>query len=223
MYAARTTDLLSHAYHSFPTELQLYLAVEHFGSGLRDAATRDYLRCERVRRRINWQEAIQRAIACMLPHASDRSSSYAAIASDTSGAKFANSPQSRTKSSNNCANTTPVATGNFDNPDVVTSSKVRALHRVTGASPISATLPRRKYLGENSALGQARHTQPYQISARRTRRTPGATPTCTLVRRVLHSRCLCSTVTGSPNNISTRRTRCSSSRSVCKRQMKRLR
>ena len=56
------------------------------------------------------------AQACELPRASDRSSSHAAIASDTSSATFANSAQGPTTSSNNCAITTPCATGNFGNP-----------------------------------------------------------------------------------------------------------
>ena len=56
------------------------------------------------------------AQACELPRASDRSSSHAAIASDTSSATFANSAQSHTTSSNNCAITTPCATGNSGNP-----------------------------------------------------------------------------------------------------------
>ena len=51
-YAARTTDLSSHDYPYFTTEVQLDLAVEHFVSGLRDTSTRDYLRRERARRRI---------------------------------------------------------------------------------------------------------------------------------------------------------------------------
>ena len=76
-YAARTTDLSSHAYPDFSTEVQLNLAVEHFVSGLREVSTRDYLRRERARRRINWQEAVQMAQACELPRCSEHSSSSA--------------------------------------------------------------------------------------------------------------------------------------------------
>ena len=55
------------------------------------------------------------AQACELPRASDRSSSYAAIASDTSSATFANSAHSPTTSSKNCSITTSCATGNSGN------------------------------------------------------------------------------------------------------------
>ena len=55
------------------------------------------------------------AQACELSHASARSSSHASIASDTSRATFANSAQSSTTSTNNCAITKPCATGNFGN------------------------------------------------------------------------------------------------------------
>ena len=68
-YAARTTDLTTRAYPKFSTENQLNIAVENLVSGLRDAATRDYLRCERARRSITWQEAVQMAQACTLPRA----------------------------------------------------------------------------------------------------------------------------------------------------------
>ena len=56
------------------------------------------------------------AQACELPCASDRSSSHAAIASNTSNANFANFAQSTTTSSNNCVITTPCATNNSGNP-----------------------------------------------------------------------------------------------------------
>ena len=58
-FASHTTDLSTCTYRNFPTELQLYLAVDHFISGLRDVSSRDYLRRERARRRITWQEAVQ--------------------------------------------------------------------------------------------------------------------------------------------------------------------
>ena len=69
-----------------------------------------------ARRSITWQEAVQMAQACKLPRASDRSSSHAAIASDTSSATFANSAQSFKTTSNNCAITTPCAPGHIGNP-----------------------------------------------------------------------------------------------------------
>ena len=68
---------------------------------------------------------------------------HAAIASDTSSTTCANSAQVYTTSSNNCAITTPCATGNSGNPPLVMSTlRVRALHRATGAPPIPATPPR---------------------------------------------------------------------------------
>ena len=115
-YAARTTDLTTRAYIKFPTELQLDIAVENFIAGLRDTSTRDYLRRERARRSITWQEAVQMTQACELLRASDRSSFHAAIASDTSSATFANSAESTTTSSNNCAITARCASGNTGNP-----------------------------------------------------------------------------------------------------------
>ena len=66
-FASRTTDLSTRAYPDFPTDLQLDLAVDHFISGLRDASSRDYLRRERARRRISWQEADQMAQAREVP------------------------------------------------------------------------------------------------------------------------------------------------------------
>ena len=113
-YAARTTDLSSHAYLNFNTEVQLDLAVEHFVSGLRNASTRDYLRRKRARR-ITWKEAVQITQACELPRASDRSNTHAAIVSDTSSTTFANSAQNFTTSRNNYAITPPCATGNSSN------------------------------------------------------------------------------------------------------------
>ena len=56
------------------------------------------------------------AQAYKLPSPSDRLSSYAAIASDTSSATSANSAQAPTTSNNNCAITTPCATENSGNP-----------------------------------------------------------------------------------------------------------
>ena len=70
-FASRTTDLSTRAYPNFPTELQLDLAVDHFISGLRDASSRDYLRRERARRRIAWQEAVQMALAAKVPRAAE--------------------------------------------------------------------------------------------------------------------------------------------------------
>ena len=115
-YAARTTDVTTRAYSKFPTEHQLDLAVENFIAGLRNTSARVYLRRERARRSITWQEAIQMASACVVPRASDRSSSHADIASDTLSATFANSAQGPTTSSISCAITTPCAPGNPGNP-----------------------------------------------------------------------------------------------------------
>ena len=114
-YAARTTDLTTRAYSKFSAEDQLDIAVEHFIARISDTSTRDYLRRERARRSITWQKAVQLGQACKLPRASDRSSSDAGIASDTANPTFANSAQSSTTSSNNCAITTPCANGNTGN------------------------------------------------------------------------------------------------------------
>ena len=66
--------------------------------------------------------------------------------------------------------------------DVVTSTKVRALNRVTGAPPIPVTPLRRQSACKSSIQLQVRPTAPHRISTRRTRRTWLETPTCTLVR-----------------------------------------
>ena len=70
-FASRTSDLSTRAYPGFPTELQLDLTVDHFISARRDFSTRNYLRRERARRRIEWQEAVHIAQACEAPHATE--------------------------------------------------------------------------------------------------------------------------------------------------------
>ena len=45
-YAARTTDLCSHAYAEFSTEAQMSLAFDHFIAGLADSSSREYLQRE---------------------------------------------------------------------------------------------------------------------------------------------------------------------------------
>ena len=47
-YAARTTDLCSHAYAEFSTEAQMSLAVDHVIAGLADSSSREYLQRERA-------------------------------------------------------------------------------------------------------------------------------------------------------------------------------
>ena len=143
-YAARTTDLTTRAYSKFSTENKLDIAVVHFIARLRDTSTRDYLRCERARRSITWEEAFQMAQACKLTRASDRSSSHAPIASHTSNATFTNSAQSSTTSGNNCAITTPCATGNSGNTRrrQKYSSSLRAPQGDwRAANPINTTTP----------------------------------------------------------------------------------
>ena len=66
-FAARTSDLCSRTYPTFSTDDQLSLAVEHFVSGLADTSSREYLRRERARRSIAWQEAVQITQASEVP------------------------------------------------------------------------------------------------------------------------------------------------------------
>ena len=70
-FASRTSDLSTRAYPDCLTKRQLDLTVDHFISGLRDLSTRDYLRRERARRRIEWQEAAHMVQACEAPHAAE--------------------------------------------------------------------------------------------------------------------------------------------------------
>ena len=84
-FAARTSDLCSRAYPDFATEAQLNLAVEHFVSGLADASSRDYLRRERARRRISWQEAVQMAQAAEVPRQSEHAAAIVAQSSTSCG------------------------------------------------------------------------------------------------------------------------------------------
>ena len=62
-YAARTTDLCSHAYAGFSTEAQLSLAVDHFIAGLADSSSREYLQRERAQRTLEWLETVRIAQA----------------------------------------------------------------------------------------------------------------------------------------------------------------
>ena len=86
-FASRITDLSTYAYPNFPTELQLDLAVDYFISGLCDGSSRDYLRRERARRRINWQEAVQIAQASDVPCAAEYTSPLAVAALEVMCAK----------------------------------------------------------------------------------------------------------------------------------------
>ena len=70
-FPVRVTDLCSRAYSKFFTEDQLDLAVSHFISGLADVTSREFLRRERARQNINWQEAVQMAQASEPLHALD--------------------------------------------------------------------------------------------------------------------------------------------------------
>ena len=221
-FVARTTDIFVHAYPNFTTEVKLDLAVEYFVFGLRDTSPRDYLWREPARCRINWKDAVQMAQTCKQPRASDCIFVHAAIASDTSSATFVHIAESITTSSNNRAITTPCATGNAGNirrRHVFCSS--RAFHKATGVLLILTTPHSRKRLRENLTLRQACHTALPQISTRLTRRTWLATLTCTLVRRVIYSRRLCSTITGNRNHFSTRRARSWNSCAINKRRVSR--
>ena len=53
-YAARTTDVCSEAYASFPIKMQLTLTVDHFIGGLAEAASRDYLLHDRACCPLTW-------------------------------------------------------------------------------------------------------------------------------------------------------------------------
>ena len=115
-FAARTSDLSSRAYPNFDTDVQLDLAVDHFISGLRDVSSRDYLRRERVRRQIKWQEAIQMAQACEIPRAAEYQPPAAAACTDAiSNAKSPNFAHS-TSTSNDCAIAAQGLVGNSGNP-----------------------------------------------------------------------------------------------------------
>ena len=114
-FASRTSDLTSRAYPSFSTDVQLDLAVNHFISGLRDSSSRDYLRRERARRRIQWQETVQMAQACEIPRAAEYQSPAAAAITDAiTNAKSANFAHNTT-SCNDCA-IAAQGVGNSGNP-----------------------------------------------------------------------------------------------------------
>ena len=102
-FASRTTDLSTRAYPDFPTDLQLDLAVDHFISGLSGASSRDYLRRERARRRISWQEAVQIAQASEVPRAVEYTASAAAASLDAMCAKTPNFAHSTMSFPNDCA------------------------------------------------------------------------------------------------------------------------
>ena len=70
-FAARVTDLCSRTYPKFSSEDQLDLAVYYFISGLANVTSHEFLRRERARRHINWQEAVQMAQAFEPPPALD--------------------------------------------------------------------------------------------------------------------------------------------------------
>ena len=89
-FESRTTELSTRAYPNIPTELQLDLAVDHFISGMRDVSSRDYLRRERARRRISWQEAVYLAQAAEVPLIAKYTSLSAAAALDAMCAKSTN-------------------------------------------------------------------------------------------------------------------------------------
>ena len=114
-FASRTTDLSTRAYPDFPTDLQLDLAVDHFISGLRDASSRDYLRRERARRRISWQEAVQMAQASEVPRAAEYTSLAAAASFDAMCAKTPNFAHFITSFLNDCAMSTQAYHGNTGN------------------------------------------------------------------------------------------------------------
>ena len=62
-YAARTSDLCSHAYAEFSTETRLLLAVDHFIARLADSSSREYLQRERAQRTLEWLETVRIAQA----------------------------------------------------------------------------------------------------------------------------------------------------------------
>ena len=100
-FAARVTDLCSHAYPKFSTEDQLDLAVFYFISGLADVTPREFLQKERARRNINWQEVVQMAQASEPLNALDP---VAAIAQHCSPAtSIAGTAVAPSHFKNNCA------------------------------------------------------------------------------------------------------------------------
>ena len=102
-FASRTTDLSTRAYPNFPTELQLDLAVDHFISGLRDVSSSDYLRRERIRRRITWQEAVHMAQAAEVFLVAEYTSLSAASALDAMCSKSTNLAHTSTTIATDCA------------------------------------------------------------------------------------------------------------------------
>ena len=62
-YAARTTNLCSHAYAEFSTEAQLSLAVYHFITGLANSSSREYLQRERAQHKLERLETVRIAQA----------------------------------------------------------------------------------------------------------------------------------------------------------------
>ena len=62
-FAARTIHLCSRAYPDFSTESMMSIAIEQFISGIADASSREYMICERARRRLDWAETVRLAQA----------------------------------------------------------------------------------------------------------------------------------------------------------------
>ena len=122
----------------FPTDLQLDLAVDHFISGLRDASSRDYLRRERARRRIIWQEAVQMAQVSKVSRAAKYTSPAAAVSLDAMCAMTLNFAHSTTSFPNNCAISPQAYHGNIGNSQsqelsntYATPTKTRVLRPLT--------------------------------------------------------------------------------------------
>ena len=117
-FASRTTDLSTRAYPSFPTDLQLDLAVDRFISGLRDVSSTDYLRRERARRRITWQEAVQMAQAAEVSRAAEYTHPLEAAAIDAMCTKSTNLAHAATTIAADCAMSAQVHPGNTGNSHV---------------------------------------------------------------------------------------------------------
>ena len=87
-YAARTTDLCSHAYAEFSPEAQLSLAVDHFIGLLADSSSRKYLQRDQAQRTLEWLETVRIAQASE----ASRLSNFAPTAAAASAAHDLRSP-----------------------------------------------------------------------------------------------------------------------------------
>ena len=149
-------------------------------------STRDYLRRERARRRIIWKKAVQMAQVCKLPLASDHLFYRTPPLQTTRRERRSRTPhrvprcQAIIAQSRRNANHATPATIDL----VISTLRVRALHKATGAPLIPATQLRRYCTRRILIPSQARRSAVNRIS---TRRAQSATTACTCARRSPHS------------------------------------